>query len=148
MPPKKRGTLNFLRKGRRRRVLPQRWKTNRVTEGAALFTALISLYGLGKLTAKDFCILCYHAWAAHVQGGDFELYAYPPNKPSTRYQAHLDRVMPPTGALLQGRLSHMGQRKNKNCASNPNRLHLETFEYGSRLIRRTPRCSQRPGCST
>ena len=100
--------LKFLKKHRRRRILPRLNEADRVAAGAALSTALLSLYGLAKLSAKDFCIVCYHCACTKMPGGDFELYAYPPGKPSTRYQAHLDRVIPPTGAVLQRRLPYMG----------------------------------------
>lgn len=65
--------------------------------GADLLKGLLSLYGLCKLRALDFCSLCHWCSVAGVPGADFEAYAYPPGTPSSRYQAHLDVVLPPPG---------------------------------------------------
>ena len=72
----------------------------RRTAASNLLEALLSLYGLCKLSAKDLCILTYYAALAFASSDvDFDMYAYPPGKPGARYQEHLDKVLPGPGPL-------------------------------------------------
>ena len=89
MAPKRR-SLKLLTKGRRRKILKPSSDAQRLQAGVDLLKALLSLYGLAKLSATDLCILCYHLARSGVKGGDFARYAYPPDVPSGRYQEHLD----------------------------------------------------------
>ena len=51
------------------------------------------------MTAKDFCIVCYHAKGAGVLG-DVRLYGFPPGRKSNGdYQKHLDKVLPQTPSV-------------------------------------------------
>ena len=90
---------------RRRRLLPPRQYTDatakqqRLDSGAALLRCLISLYALCKLSAQDFCVICFHCVGACVEGADFEKYSYPAGKQTGRYRSHLDTVLPPAGPL-------------------------------------------------
>jgi hypothetical protein len=46
------------------------------------------------MTAKDFCIICHHAYMAGV-AGDVSMYGVPPDRSSLGdYQKHLDKVLP------------------------------------------------------
>lgn len=67
--------------------------------GAALLQHFKNLYALGKMTAADFCIGCYHASAAGIIGADFAPFAYPPGLQSGRYQKELDKIWAPPANL-------------------------------------------------
>ena len=48
-----------------------------------LFELLLGLYALTKLTAKDFCVICYACDLAGLKGADFASYAKPPDNDHT-----------------------------------------------------------------
>ena len=70
------------------------------TAGYELYQHLVSLYALGKLSAKDLCVASHYAASAAVPGGDFESLAMDPSSQSGKFQAHLDRVLPSVGPLV------------------------------------------------
>ena len=96
-------------KPRRRRVslLPrpahssaERAQTRREA-GDLLFRASLSLFGVCKLNAMDFCRLMYFCYLAEVPGANFQKYAYPPDKPSGRYQSFIDTLLPGPGPYYE-----------------------------------------------
>lgn len=83
--------------GRKRRDVPQ-MPASMGTElecGAKLGDALLGLYGMRKLSAQDFCTLCFYCHLTGIVGANFDQLGYPPGKPTGWYQAHLDTVLPP-----------------------------------------------------
>ena len=54
--------------------------------GYELLNLMISLFATQKISARDFCTLCWHANIAGVGGGDFSLYAVKPDKDSGAFQ--------------------------------------------------------------
>eukprot|EP00959_Pyramimonas_sp_CCMP1952_P107817 2254436-Pyramimonas_sp.AAC.1 len=77
---------------------PRHWQHTSQSErdaGSQLLTHLLRLYASCRLSAKDFCSLCYFAREARVPGGAFHTYAVSPSQKSEgNYQKHLDTVLP------------------------------------------------------
>ena len=66
--------------------------------GFQLFKALICLYALCKLTAYEFCTLCYYCSELAIPGGHFDQYKLRPDREQTgRYQQFLDQRLPSGG---------------------------------------------------
>ena len=65
--------------------------------GNALLVHLQALYATGKLSARDFCIACWHCKGAKVPGAEWDKFSLNPDHQSGKYQYKLDRVLsPPT----------------------------------------------------
>eukprot|EP00959_Pyramimonas_sp_CCMP1952_P116021 2425451-Pyramimonas_sp.AAC.1 len=61
------------------------------------FDILLELYGsCKKLSAQDFCILCFHLGRCDV--------AMPPNKQTGNYKQRLDKHLPGPGPLYSAAL--------------------------------------------
>eukprot|EP00959_Pyramimonas_sp_CCMP1952_P364521 7633445-Pyramimonas_sp.AAC.1 len=76
---------------------PRAWHATSQAErdsGSQLLQLMIKLYATCKISAKDFCSLCWHAHGANVAGGDFGMYAKDPSSQSGKFQHHLDEVLP------------------------------------------------------
>eukprot|EP00969_Alexandrium_andersonii_P130758 5782567-Alexandrium_andersonii.AAC.1 len=62
--------------------------------GHELFTYLLNMYSVRKITSKDFAILTYWCDRAQVLGADFHRFGVSPGQATGNYQKHLDRVLP------------------------------------------------------
>ena len=105
----------FMKSAKRRKVFPtpvshtDPFVAQEVrTAGYELYQHLVSLYALGKLSAKDLCVASHYAASAAVPGGDFESLAMDPSSQSGKFQAHLDRVLPSVGPLVWFRFHFTG----------------------------------------
>ena len=67
--------------------------------GAHLLRMMIDLYSCCRLTAAQFCQLCWLADQAGTPGGAFSTYAQREGLQSGRYQQFLDTVLPQNGNL-------------------------------------------------
>eukprot|EP00959_Pyramimonas_sp_CCMP1952_P371290 7775293-Pyramimonas_sp.AAC.1 len=82
---------------------PRSWHSTSEEErsaGASLLHHLLDLYGRCKMTAKDFCIACWHCNRAGTSGAVFALYAVDPQSETGAFQRHLDKVLPLAGEML------------------------------------------------
>ena len=55
---------------------------------------LLKLYAQGRLDAHAVCVLAYHASKAGAVGESLAKLAYPPDRQSGKYSAHMQRVLP------------------------------------------------------
>eukprot|EP00959_Pyramimonas_sp_CCMP1952_P053106 1111125-Pyramimonas_sp.AAC.1 len=79
--------------------------------GHDLFQHLQYLWALGKLSAKDFSVACYHADKACVLGAPFGEYGMHPNCQSGKYQQRLDTLVP-THTGFEYLAMPLGKRKH------------------------------------
>eukprot|EP00959_Pyramimonas_sp_CCMP1952_P140285 2935389-Pyramimonas_sp.AAC.1 len=101
--------------------------------GHALFTHLQSLWALGKLSSKDFCVACHHADEACVLGAPFGQFGMGPNHQSGKFQLKLDGLVPTHNEFEYVSLPS-GKRKQDN---KPFKISL-VYESLADEIRRDP----------
>jgi hypothetical protein len=96
--------------------------------GAMAFDILLELYGsCKKLSAKDFCILCFHLSRCDVAGGQWRTFAMPPNKQTGKYKQRLDKHLPGPGPLYSATLPATVRKK----------AHLRSRDIVFRQVYRT-----------
>ena len=97
--------------------------------GSNLLKILLQLYASCKVSATDFCNICFFADAAGVPGANFAQYSLAPGKGSGKYQRLLSQVLPqPSGMICIKTPVNLNRSFRRSTRDTPIRCTFESLE--------------------